>query len=38
MVKHSFLEFRAIAAVTQEAFPSPQGGDTTHADMPKERE
>jgi hypothetical protein len=29
---------RAIAAVTQEAFHSPQGGDAKGADKPKERE
>jgi hypothetical protein len=29
--------FRAIAAVTQYAFHSPQGGNATDADKPKER-
>jgi hypothetical protein len=32
------FELRAIAAATQEAFHSPQGGDATDADKPKERE
>jgi hypothetical protein len=32
------FELRAIAAVTQEAFHSPQGGDATDADKPKKRE
>jgi hypothetical protein len=32
------FEFRTIAAVTQEAFHSPQGGDATDADEPKVRE
>ena len=32
------FELRAIAAVTQEAFHSPQGGDAMDADKPKERE
>jgi hypothetical protein len=31
-------QFRAIAAVTQQAFQSPKGGDATDADKPKERE
>jgi hypothetical protein len=30
--------FRAIAAVTQQAFHSPQGDNATDADKPKKRE
>jgi hypothetical protein len=32
------IQLRAIAAVTQEAFHSPQGGDATDVDKPKKRE
>jgi hypothetical protein len=32
------IQLRAIAAVTQSACHSPQGGDARDADKPKERE
>jgi hypothetical protein len=38
MPRPQLKQFRAIAAVTRSALPSPQGGDAKDADELKERE